>query len=307
LPPRSVIVVDDGSTDDTPDVIERYAARWPELRMIRTDPRGTSHARNTGIAAAAAPFIAFLDSDDVWRPEKLERQMTLFHQDTPQVGFVHCGLIQIDHDGNPLPGSRLYAPSKRGDVLRPMLEDFYHIVGSASAVVARRELILQTGGFDETLTCGEDIDLWLKLAQISHVDYVPDALVSLRVHSGNTCSNALNDNPELVLFQRLKIWNRWSRQVADSGRIIDAFRREAAAVGLAKAFGRNPDFGLYGRLRRSNLELATRLFPGRHHYLYLMSPLSPALDRVKLLIARHVIRKNRFLLGICQKLGKFQD
>jgi glycosyltransferase involved in cell wall biosynthesis len=307
LPPSSVIVVDDGSTDDTSDILERYAARWPKLRMIRTDPRGTSHARNTGIAASAAPFIAFLDSDDVWRPEKLERQMSLFHPDTPQIGFVHCGLVQIDHDGEPLPGARVYAPSKRGDVLRPMLEDFYHITGSASAVVARRELILKTGGFDETLMCGEDIDLWLKLAEISHVDYVPDALISLRVHSGNAYSNTVRDNPELVLFQRLQIWNKWRRHAADNSRVIDSFRREAAAVGLANALKRNPDFGLYGRLQRSNLELATRLFSSRLDYLHVMSPSSPALDHVKVHIARHLIRKNRFLLGFCRRLGKFQD
>lgn len=307
LPPSSVIVVDDGSTDDTPDIVERYAAHWPNLRMLRTEPRGTSHARNVGIAGARAPFVAFLDSDDVWHPEKLERQMSLFHPDDPRVGFVHCGMTQIDDRGDPLPGARIYAPSKRGDVLRPMLEDFYHIIGSASAVVARRDLVLKAGGFDETLMCGEDLDLWLKLAQLSHIEYVPDALVSLRVHSRNTCSAAVRRNPELVLFQRLKIWNKWIRHVADRSRIIDTFRREAAAVGRTNALGENPDFGLYGRLKRSNLELATHLFASRRDYLHIMSPLSPAYDRAKLLIARHLILRNRVLLRFFRALGKFHD
>jgi glycosyltransferase involved in cell wall biosynthesis len=275
--------------------------------MIRTDPRGTSHARNVGIADARAPFLAFLDSDDVWHPEKLERQMSLFDRDDSRVGFVHCGIAQIDHLGDPLPGARIYSPSKRGDVLRPMLEDFYHITGSASAVVARRDLVLKSGGFDETLMCGEDLDLWLKLAQLSHIEYVPDALVSLRVHSKNTCSTAVRRNPELVLFQRLKIWNKWIRRVADGSRIIDEFRREAAAVGRANALGQNPDFGLYGRLKQSNLELARRLFASRRDYLHIMSPLSPTYDRVKLLIARHLILRNRALLRLFRALGKFRD
>ncbi|HEY4404405.1 MAG TPA: glycosyltransferase [Xanthobacteraceae bacterium] len=305
LPPRSVVVVDDGSTDDTPDILERNAAHWPKLHMLRTNPRGASHARNTGIATSAAPFVAFLDSDDVWHPEKLERQMSLFHQ--PQVGFVHCGMVQIDQHGDPLPGARIYAPSKQGDVLRPMLEDFYHIIGSASAVVARRALIVKAGGFDETLMCGEDLDLWLKLAQLSHVEYVTDALVSLRVHSGSTCRNAIRRNPELVLFQRLKIWNKWIHHVADRRRVIETFRHEAATVGRTNAFRHRPDFGLYGRLKRSNLELAKRLFSSRRDYLHAMSPLPPAYERAKLLVARHLILRSRLLLGFCRALGKFQD
>ena len=75
LQPSAVIVVDDGSTDETPAVLAEYASGWSRLHVIRSEHGGAAQARNIGVAACQAPFVAFLDSDDVWHPEKLERQM----------------------------------------------------------------------------------------------------------------------------------------------------------------------------------------------------------------------------------------
>jgi glycosyltransferase involved in cell wall biosynthesis len=306
LQPNAVIVVDDGSTDETAEILNRYAARWTKLHVIHSEPRGVSHARNLGIAASQAPFVAFLDSDDVWRLEKLERQVSLFAAGTPQLGFVHCACTQVDETGSPVPGAKMYWPSRRGDVLQAMVGEFYPILGSASAVVARRELVVQVGGFDESLTCGEDHDLWLKLAHVSHVDYVPDVLVSLRVHARNSCSQAVAINPELVLFQRLKIWSKWVDRLADSSPVVKAFRREAVVVGVANVLKRNPDFGLYGRLQRSDLKLARRLFKSRLDYFLIASRISMAYERAKSVIARHLIIPNPLLLRCCQRFGKFK-
>ena len=156
LQPNAVIVVDDGSMDRTLLILTTYQQRWEKLQVIRSDPRGVSHARNLGLAACTAPYVAFLDSDDVWLPEKLKRQMSLLQESSPKVGFVHCALVQIDAFGKPLPNGRVYSPTKRGNVLQAMLSEFYHILGP-STVVARRELVLELGAFDETLTIGEDM------------------------------------------------------------------------------------------------------------------------------------------------------
>src|SRR5580704_7335083 len=67
---RSAIVVDDGSTDDTAEIVEDYMRRWPAMRLIRTCQRGLPHARNTGIANCRSPYVAFLDSDDIWEASK---------------------------------------------------------------------------------------------------------------------------------------------------------------------------------------------------------------------------------------------
>jgi glycosyltransferase involved in cell wall biosynthesis len=307
LQPNSVIVVDDGSTDGTPELLDEYAKRWPAVRVIRSLPRGVSHARNLGLAASDAPFVAFLDSDDVWMPEKLERQMALFSPDRPQLGFVHCGYIQIDKLGLPLPGAPSVLPSKRGDIFQAMIADFYHISGSATAVVARRELVQKVRGFDETLLCGEDQDLWQKLAQISHVDFVPAKLVGLRVHSESSYAQMVSSNPELVLFQRLKIWSRWVDQLVDRITVLETFRREAVSVGVANVLKRRPEFGLYGRLKRSDLALAKGLFSGRLDYLQVAARMSVTYDRLKSIARARIIFRNKGLLRLCQMFGRLRD
>ena len=89
--PRTIIVVDDGSSDGTPAILADYARRDPRFTIIRSAPVGVSHARNLGLKASLASYVAFLDADDVWDPTKLECQIGLFTDERPQLGFVHCG------------------------------------------------------------------------------------------------------------------------------------------------------------------------------------------------------------------------
>ena len=96
--PLEVIVVDDGSTDETPRILADYGGR---IRAIRQSNAGVSVARNTGIAAAAGDLIALLDSDDSWAPTKLERQIARLSAD-PGVGLVHCGSERVDEAGRRL-------------------------------------------------------------------------------------------------------------------------------------------------------------------------------------------------------------
>jgi glycosyltransferase involved in cell wall biosynthesis len=305
LQPNSVIVVDDGSTDETAALLQAYAARWPKLHLIRSIPRGVSHARNLALQASQAQFVAFLDSDDVWMVDKLERQMALLTSDRPQLGIVHCACVQIDELGETFRGGRVLSPTRRGDIFQAMIKAFYPIV-APSTVIARRDLIMKAGGFDETLTCGEDLDLWLKLARVSHVDYVAASLVGLRVHPGNSCSRAVAINPELVLFQRLKIWNRWIDQVSDRAGILAEFRREAASVGVANVMRLHPEFGLYRRLKRSDIDLARMLVDRPLDYLQISHRISRMTLRLKILIAKRLIMRSRLLLRLCQLAGKFE-
>jgi len=98
-----VIIVDDGSSDDSPAIAEGYADRNARVLALRQANAGPAAARNRGIAAAGGELIAFLDSDDAWEPTKLARQAALFQAD-PQLGLVHCGCRFVDAYGHPVEG-----------------------------------------------------------------------------------------------------------------------------------------------------------------------------------------------------------
>jgi glycosyltransferase involved in cell wall biosynthesis len=266
FPPRAVIVVDDGSTDETPHILAGYATRWPNLHVIRSEPRGLSHARNLALQASRAPFVAFLDSDDIWQPDKLAKQMVLFTSGRPEVGFVHNSFFYIDEDGRRIMEDKVIPPRKRGDIFADLLVG-YVLSGSASAVVARRDLMTAIGGFDETLLHAEDWDVWLKLAKSSHVDFVPDALTGIRIHGESKQRKNARDKAELYLLNRLRVVDRWIDHVPDNGRILERCRIEAVRVGVKNVLLRFPPrWGLLRRLRTSDVPLARRLFPTRLVY-----------------------------------------
>jgi glycosyltransferase involved in cell wall biosynthesis len=267
FPARDVIVVDDGSTDETPHVLADYATRRPNLHVIRSEPRGLSHARNLALQASRAPFVAFLDSDDIWLPDKLEKQIALFTSDRPEVGFVHNSFFYIDEDGRRIMQDKVIPPRKRGDIFADLLAG-YVLSGSASAVVARRDLMTAVGGFDETLQHAEDWDVWLKLAKSSHVDFVPDALTGIRIHAESKQRKNARDKAESNLLNRLRVVDKWIDQVPDNGRIVERCRIEAVRVGVKNVLLRFPPrWGLLHRLRTSDVPLARRLFPTRLVYL----------------------------------------
>ena len=265
LPARTVIITDDGSVDETPDILADYAARRPNLRVIRSEARGVSHARNLALQKSGAPFVAFLDSDDIWHPDKLARQMALFAAQRPEIGFVHCAYFCIDALGHRV-ATRVVAPRKRGDVFADLLRG-YGVAGSASAVVARRALVTAAGGFDESLFHGEDWDLWLRMAKLSHLDFVPEELTGVRIHARGTQSRLGADGPEVFLLERLRILDKWVDRVPDNAAIVDACRIEAVRVAIKNMLRFPGRSGLLRRLQRSDVRLARQLFPTRRVYV----------------------------------------
>jgi glycosyltransferase involved in cell wall biosynthesis len=167
-----VIVVDDASTDATPAAVEELAD--PRIRLIRHERnRGGSAARNTGIRAGSAPYVAFLDSDDEWLPTKLERQLEVFERSSDLVGFVYTGAERVFPDGSV---SR-YIPRQRTDLSRALLAE--NVVGETSLGMVRRSVLDAVDGFDESLPSCQDLDLWLRICERFSADVVPDALVRI--------------------------------------------------------------------------------------------------------------------------------
>jgi glycosyltransferase involved in cell wall biosynthesis len=222
---RSAIVVDDGSTDDTAEIVEGYMRRWPALRLIRTCQRGLPHARNTGIANCRSPYVAFLDSDDIWEASKLERQMRLFSAASSRVGLVYCSYYHIDETGRRIESCHIVEPQRRTDLLHDLLVERNIISGSGSAVVVRRELLERTGVFDEKLTFGEDWDLWLRLAEVAEFDFVPDALVAIRLHQESMQGGEVSQKNERFLCQTLLILDRWYKTSIFPAQLHSEYRR----------------------------------------------------------------------------------
>ena len=176
LPPLEIIVVDDGSTDETPAILREYGSR---IRPIRQPNAGVAAARNTGIGAATGDLIAFLDSDDVWEPSKLARQVARFKADAA-LGLVHCGLERIDLTGRRL---SVLVGGLEGRVALEMLRlDREVIAGPGSTILVPRVIAEQLGGFDVRLPPSEDWDFCYRVATLYRVGFVPDILVRYRIH-----------------------------------------------------------------------------------------------------------------------------
>lgn len=149
-----VIVVDDGSTDGTAAALAVFGGR---IRYQRQPPRGVSAARNAGARLAAGVWLAFLDSDDLWRPDKLARQLA-YHARTPALRASQTGEIWIRNGVRVNPCRHHRKPD--GDIFASSVA---RCVVSPSAVLLQRELFASLGGFDEGLPVCEDYELWLRL------------------------------------------------------------------------------------------------------------------------------------------------
>jgi len=153
-----VIVVDDASTDNTSDVVAAFNdGRITYLRHSMN--KGGSAARNTGILTSRAEYVAFLDDDDEWLPEKIAKQMKVLRSSAPEVGCVYTGYWDVDRSSGSYVGKQI--PNRRGDLAKEL--QLENCIGSTSSVLVKRECLNEAGLFDESLPCSQDYDLWLRL------------------------------------------------------------------------------------------------------------------------------------------------
>ena len=271
LLPARIIVVNDGSTDKTAEIIASFSQSDRRIIPLHLPQnRGPSAARNAGIETSSAPFVAFLDADDIWLPEKLETQVEVFQQVGPETGFVHSSYFVIDNTTeNQIPGVNVMPPTRRGDIFLPLLLRGIFLSGSASSVLVRRAVLDQAGPFDEGLFYGQDWDMWIRLARISHVDFTSKAVVGIRAHDQSGSRRAWRERSIEFFQQHLLIYSKWEKEIANNRKLARFLRRWAADAALTvMLYRRSPAEGLalYQNLATHKSPFVQKLFHNVAHF-----------------------------------------
>jgi len=191
--PNRIIVVDDGSRDASATVATAAAgsASPVPVLILKKENGGPNSARNLGLRQCTSEFVAFLDADDEWLPDKLEKQLAVFAASAfPNLGVVYGLYRYIDDQSRDITDDVLrwmpssFDPSWRGNIYDKLVTG-NRILGSASAVLIPRACFEKAGVFDESLRFGEDWEMWIRLAEHFAYDYVPAPLVCIRRHANN--------------------------------------------------------------------------------------------------------------------------
>jgi glycosyltransferase involved in cell wall biosynthesis len=175
-PAAEVIVVDDGSTDDTADIVKAFG---DPVKFVKQENSGVCEARNRGVRESTSDLLAFLDADDIYLPTSLEKQAALFLNDS-ELGLVHCGLRLFDHE--------------TGDTISEILEGGEEnvadnlllwegpVIAGPGAIVVQRDAFASVGGFDTAMKVGEDWDFCYRIAKKYKIGFVAEPLVLYRSH-----------------------------------------------------------------------------------------------------------------------------
>jgi len=244
-PHIEIIVVDDGSTDDTQQVVAKYNG---SIQYIGKVNGGEASARNMGIRSAQGKYIACLDSDDLWQPFKLEKQVALLEQS--QAAWVYCDAELFDGATGRKIGlySQQHYPYHGSVAQRLLLDDFI----ACPSPLIRREIFEDVGYFNEShiLRMRSDWEMWLRIAACYPIAYLPEALARYRVHAGSASQqedvrrlhqsqmkvieNALSYAPEVYNMVRRKAlaeqYIRTGRSLIGQGNIIEARSMFAQAI-----------------------------------------------------------------------------
>lgn len=226
-----LIIVDDGSKDNSPEIAREYGDR---IICVRQANAGVSAARNAGLRRARGRYVAFLDADDIWLPDKLSVQVAHL-QANPSVKISGSSFHLIDGTGALLRTVRITPPG-REDLLRELLLHGYYTL--PSAMVVEREAMERVGGFDETIHGVEDRDLWLRMVKAYDYRYITEPLIRYRLHAGNETKNLAKmlRNHRLFIDKHFAREPRALRRKAISCACIDAAREYIAVADRKNAF-----------------------------------------------------------------------
>jgi len=202
-----IVIVDDGSTDNTKDIIEVMSRKFPgKLLYLYQKNKGVCAARNIGIKASTGDYVAFLDADDRWMSPRLQVGVDIL-ESMPDVSLVHANITRINENGQVLSTPTRDSNLLTGKIFKRL---FLHLIQvSTPTVLIRKEVLNSVGLFDEYLTRlgSEDKDLWLRIAYEASVYYIDKPLAFYRHRSGS-----LSKNYEAMLKGRLYVIDKFYKQ-----------------------------------------------------------------------------------------------
>lgn len=256
-----LIIVDDGSTDGTAELLRNYTGQ-DSIRIITSQQRGAAAARNLGAREARGAYLAFQDSDDEWMPRKLELAAAVLRESGPETAGVYGDMIQILPDGQRV---EFKAPTVvQGRLIDDATEDYQVLRIGIQAAVIKRECFEATCGFDEALPRYIDMELFARLAlryQLQHL-HAPlalyyqgpgisknrAALVTARRYLLNKYSDLLQTPPRLLAWQYLHLaeaLDKNGEKIRAAGWVLKALARAPTEIGAKRAA-----WALLGRWRR---------------------------------------------------------
>ncbi len=202
-PDLELIIINDGSTDGTLRVLQQLADQDQRIRLISRENRGIPRTRNELVAQASGELIAMMDADDVARPDRLARQVA-FLQQHPQVVCLGSAFELIDAKGRFL--TQLPVPLHNDEIQTKILAG--HAAIFQPCAMLRRSVVLQIGGYDETMTQAEDLDLWLRLGEVGELANLPEALVQYRLHANSVSEQDCALQRQKALEACERAWQR---------------------------------------------------------------------------------------------------
>ena len=202
-----IVIVDDGSTDQSPAIVKELGEKYPgKVRYVHQSNQGVSVARNTGIENATGEYIAFLDSDDLWHPTKLEKQVKSMH--TNEMNACYCGYMNFYEETSEK--VKHVTNFVKGDMAKAYLT--HQVVAQTSTWIFKRSIVMDHHiRFTPGCSWGEDLEFLFKLMSVTNVCYVDEYLTYYRILSEGNLSSKYKDyelktTKELEVFHRMKDW-----------------------------------------------------------------------------------------------------
>lgn len=201
------LVVDDFSTDNTKEIVKSFCAKDSRVQyLLNESKKGANGARNTGIVHAKGEYVSFLDSDDEWLPEMLEKQIKQYLK-SDTIGAVYSNLHHKTADGNE---TEFGIPlGIHGNIYKETLTQGY--MAPTSVISAKRNILKEIGLFDLTLPASQDDDICFKLAKKCEIAYIPEVMAYMHINS----NNRISDNNQNVAMGWWMLWNKYETDVIE--------------------------------------------------------------------------------------------